>query len=208
MADRRRLLRLSTAILSAAFFLFAADVQPADKQGQYAIRGAGLITCALYTQERAARGDVYLMTAAWADGYITGINQHAPQTYDLLSFEGTELLMAILDEHCKTNPTDPVFAVLASLFKKLWPDRVTGKSDKTAIVIAEREAKHYVELIKRVQKRLQAKRLYSGEISGKYSPQTIEAMKRFQKSIGFATTGFPDQLTLWRLMRSQQDAGR
>lgn len=207
MADRR-CLSLAAVIFAAALLLFAADVRPADKQGQYAIRGAGLISCAIYSKERAARSNVYLITAAWVDGYLTGVNQYAPQTYDLLSFEGAELLMAILDEHCKANPTDPVFGVLASLFRKLWPDRVTGKSDKTTIVIGGREARHYVELIERVQKKLKARRFYSGAITGKYSPDTVKAMKRFQKSIGFDATGFPDQLTLWRLMRSEQDAGR
>jgi hypothetical protein len=196
-------LRFTTVFFAAALLLFAADARPADKDGQYAIRGAGLISCAIYNQERAARSNVYLVTAAWVDGYITGINQYAPQTYDVLSFEGTELLMSILTEHCKSNPTDPVFGVLASLFRKLWPDRVTGKSEKTTIVMAERDARHYVELIKRAQKKLRAKRFYSGAISGNYSPQTVEAMKRYQKSIGFDPTGFPDQLTLWRLMRSE-----
>lgn len=186
-----------------ALLLFAADARPADKLGQYAIRGPGLLSCAIYSKERAARSNVYLITAAWVDGYVTGVNQYAPQTYDLLSFEGAELLMAILDEHCKTHPTDPVFGVLASLFRKLWPDRVTGKSDKTTIVVGGREATHYVELIKRVQKKLKAKRFYSGAITGKYSAETVKAMKRFQKSIGLDATGFPDQLTLWRLMRSE-----
>ena len=129
MADRR-CLNLAAVIFSAALLLFAADVRPADKQGQYAIRGAGLISCAIYSKQRAARSNV--LTSSPQHGlmeYITGVNQYAPQTYDLLSFEGAELLMAILDEHCKANPTDPVFGVLASLFRKLWPDRVTEKSD-------------------------------------------------------------------------------
>ena len=207
MADGRSLKR-TTAIFSAALLLFAAEARPADQQGQYAIRGAGLISCALFTQERAVRGDVYLMTAAWVDGYITGVNQYAPQTYDVVSFEGTELLMSILDAHCKTHPGDPVFGVLAGLFRKVWPDRITEKSDKTTIVLAEKQARHYLELVERIQKRLQAKRFYSGAISGTYSPQTIKAMKRYQKSIGLEETGFPDQLTLWRLLRSEPGVDR
>ena len=202
MVDGRPL-RYATVLLAATLLLFAADVRPSDKHGQYAIRGAGLVSCELFVQEREARGDVYLMTAAWIDGYITGINQHAPQTYDVLSFEGTELLMAILNEHCKKNPSDPVFVVVASLFRKLWPDRIIEKADKTTIASDEKQAAHYVELIRRVQKKLQAKRFYSGQITGTYSAQTAKALKAFQKSIGLEATGFPDQLTLWRLMRSE-----
>ena len=51
----------------------------------------------------------------------------------------------------------------------------------TTIVIGEREARHYVDLIERVQKQLKAKRFYSGAITGKYSPDTVRAMKRFQQ---------------------------
>jgi len=177
-------------IFTLVLLLSAAKAYTADGEGQFAVRGAGLISCALYTQERAARSEVYLVAAAWVDGYITGINQHASQTYDLMSFENTELLMAILDNHCQTNPSDPVFGVLVNLFKKLWPDRLIDKSDKTTIAIGEREARHYVESIGRVQNRLQAAGFYKGPRNNEYSPQTMEAMKKFQTSIGFEPTGF------------------
>nr|WP_224746932.1 peptidoglycan-binding domain-containing protein [Pelovirga terrestris] len=113
--------------------------------------------------------------------------------------------MAILDNHCQKNPSDPIFGVLVNLFKKLWPDRLIDKSDKTTIAIGEREARHYVESIGRVQNRLQAAGFYKDPRNNEYSPQTLEAMKKFQTSIGFEPTGFPDQLTLWRLMRNEAD---
>ncbi|MBD1400736.1 peptidoglycan-binding protein [Pelovirga terrestris] len=197
--------KLMAFIFTLVLLLSAATAHTADGEGQFAVRGAGLISCALYTQERAARSEVYLVAAAWVDGYITGINQHASQTYDLMSFESTELLMAILDNHCQKNPSDPIFGVLVNLFKKLWPDRLIDKSDKTTIAIGEREARHYVESIGRVQNRLQAAGFYKDPRNNEYSPQTLEAMKKFQTSIGFEPTGFPDQLTLWRLMRNEAD---
>lgn len=200
----RRFFYLATVICTAALLLAAAHARSADDKGQYAVRGAGLISCALYTRERAAQGDVYLATAAWIDGYVTGINQYASQTYDVLPFEGTELVMAILDRHCSEHPTDPVFGVLTNLLEKLWPDRLAQKSEKTTIAMGEKETRLYVEVIRRVQQRLQAAGVYEGPISGEYSKQTAEAVQRFQESIGFEATGFPDQLTSWRLMRSEQ----
>jgi len=62
----------------------------------------------------------YLVTAAWVDGYITGINQYAENAYDISPFESTELLMIVIDEHCRDHPKDPVFGVLLNLFKQLW----------------------------------------------------------------------------------------
>ena len=205
---KNRIFSLGKVFFAAAALLLASNARSEDNRGQYAVRGAGLISCALYVQERAARDDVYLITAAWVDGYITGINQYASDTYDLLSFESTELLMAILDKHCQKNPADPVFGVLRSLFKKLWHDRLTGKSDKITIAVGKREARHYVQLINRVQEKLRAGGFYKGPIDGAFSPRTMEAVKRFQKSIEFEATGFPDQMTLWRLMRSEKKVER
>ncbi|MFO7812606.1 MAG: peptidoglycan-binding domain-containing protein [Pelovirga sp.] len=205
MTDYRSSTLISLMLTIIVLLNFSIKVNASDGEGQFAVRGAGLISCALYTQERAARSEVYLVAAAWVDGYITGINQHASQTYDLMSFESTELLMAILDNHCQTNPSDPIFGVLVNLFKKLWPDRLIDKSDKATIAIGEREARHYIELTGRVQNRLKASGFYKGPRTNEYTPQTMEAMKKFQTSIGFEPTGFPDQLTLWRLMRREAD---
>ena len=43
--------------------------------------------------------------------------------------------------------------------------------------------------------------LYDGPANGAFSLQTMDALKRFQTSINFEATGFPDQMTLWRLLR-------
>lgn len=189
--------------LTAAALFSASAARSEDDKGQYAVRGAGLLNCALFVQARAARDDAYLVVAAWVDGYVTGINQHAQETYDVLSFEATELLMAVVDQHCQRNPTDPVFGVLTKLFEQLWADRLTSRSDKVSVRVGEREAQHYVELIERMQRALSAEGFYAGAIDGELSPPTVEALKRFQESIGFEATGFPDQTTLWRLLREE-----
>jgi murein L,D-transpeptidase YcbB/YkuD len=192
-----------TIILLALTLFTASKVQAADGQGQFAVRGVGLISCGIYAQEYQAKEDVYLITAAWVDGYVTAVNEHAADTYDLLSFETTELIMAIVDRYCQANPTDTVFAVLTNLFKKLQQERIIEKSDKAAIVLDGRSAHHYIELIKRVQKKLKEDGLYHGDIHGEFNQQMIEALKRFQQLIGFEPTGFPDQATLWRLLRGE-----
>lgn len=174
----------------------------ADDNGQFGIRGAGLISCAMYEQERKAQDQVYLLTAAWVDGYITGTNQHAADTYDIMPFETTELIAAVLGEHCKENPDSSVFAVLSSLLKTVYDDRLIVRSDKTDVVIGQRTASMYVEVLKKVQNKLASKGFYSGKINGHYDPPTIDAMKAYQQSIDFNPTGFPDQLTLWKLLRA------
>ena len=196
----KRFIVLGTVL--ATSLLISQGAAAADNKKQFALRGAGLITCAIYEKEREAKSEAYLMTAGWIDGYITGTNQHSPETYDILSFETTELLTAILAKHCKANPTDRVFAVLKSLFLKLHQDRLQSLSKKMEVVVGERKTSLYVEVLKRIQKKLSAAGFYKGKINGTYGQSTIEGMKAFQRSAKFKPTGFPDQMTLWRLLRS------
>ena len=174
----------------------------ADKKGQYGVRGVGLISCDVYMKERKAQGEVYLMAAAWMDGYITATNQHASDTYDVASFESTELLAAVLDEHCEKRPSARVFTVLRALFEKIHQDRLLERSQKTEVVVGDRKVSLYAEVLKRVQRKLRSANFYKGKIDGDYGRNTVEAMKKFQASVSFQPTGFPDQATLWKLLRS------
>ena len=198
---------LKTRALVAATIAFLATLfaspftYSADAQGQFSIRGVGLITCTIFVQERLAQEEVYLVTAAWLDGYITGLNQATDNTYDVLSFESSELLMSIIDRHCRENPNDTVFAVLNSLFRKIHEDRVPTLSRKLAIEMGENKVLLYTEVIKRVQSALVKRGFYSGKSDGAFSNATSEGVKRFQESENLEPTGFPDQLTLWRLLR-------
>ena len=175
----------------------------ADDKGQYAIRGASLITCGVFSQEHAARGDLSKIVASWVDGYVTAINQTTPDTYELLSFESTELIMQVVDRHCRLHPNDRVFAVVNKLFEQIRDDRLSTKSDKITIEKDGREARHYVALIERVQRKLRTAGHYRGKIDGQFGPGMSSAIAAYQKSVGFEPTGFPDQATLWRLLRSE-----
>lgn len=195
------------AVVSAfcvACLLITQGANAADQYGQFGVRGAGLISCKIYENERKARADVYLMTAAWVDGYITASNQNLSDTYDIMSFETTELLTEVLAKHCKKNPADIVFAVVKSLLEKLYDDRLQHHSKKTKVVIGDRTVSLYVETMKRIQQRLKAAGFYNGKIDADYGKGMIGAVKSYQESIGFNPTGFPDQATLWRLLRAAE----
>ncbi len=201
-------LKTLTKQLSSIIFLISTLASQgtiaADKSEQFAIRGAGLISCQIYDHERKARAYIYLLTTAWIDGYITASNEHLPDTYDLLSFESTELLTEILDKHCKKNPDDIVVTVLRAMLAKLHDDRLQNYSKKTEITSGERHTSLYVEVIKRVQQKLTSAGFYNGKIDGSYGKEMLMAMQSYQKSIAFKPTGFPDQASLWRLLRAAE----
>lgn len=174
----------------------------ADAEGQFAVRGAGLMTCEIYTHERAAGSPAYLVSAAWVDGYITATNQHLAATYDVMPFESTELLAEVIDRHCAEHPSHRVFPVIQSLVAKLFRDRLQTRSDKVDVAQGERQVSLYVDIVERMQSRLRDQDRYQGAITGAFDSATRVALMAYQQSIGFEPTGFPDQATLWRLLRT------
>ena len=195
---RRTALHLLLALAAA----LPGSALAADAEGQFALRGAALVPCSLYAQEHEARGDVYKIVASWVDGYVTGINQYLDDNYDLLPFETTELILEIVDRHCQTHPNDPVFGVVNGLFEKLKKQRLAHRSEKITVAKGGFQDRLYVELVKRVQSRLSKAGLYKGTVDGSFNEETSHAIAAYQESIGFQPTGFPDQATLWRLLRS------
>ena len=182
--------------------LGSQPVHAGDAQGQFGIRGAGLVTCALYERERETRSPVYQIIAGWMDGYITGINQHAPDTYDALSFESTEMLAAVISENCKSHPNTPVFSVLNAVIKQVADDRLRSPSEKVEVKLGERSVLLYQVVLQRLQKKLAGAGFYRGPIDGTFNAATRKALGKYQSANGLKPTGFPDQVTLWRILRS------
>jgi hypothetical protein len=187
-------------MLVVAGLLLAQAVTAADDKGQFGVRGAGLVKCSVYESEREAGSQIYHIVAAWMDGYVTGSNQHADDTYDIVSFESTELLAAIVSENCKKNPEAAVFAVLRAVVAQAGKSRLRELSKKVEVAVGERKVLLYEEVLKRVQQKLAAAGFYRGPIDGTYSAATQKAMQAYQSSAKLQPTGFPDQVTLWRLL--------
>ena len=136
------------------------------------------------------------------EGYISAHNRYARDTYDILSFESLELLMSVIQNHCRSNPKDRLHGVLNGLLVSLMPDRLRAESPRVQITDGERQTALRRETIRRVQSRLQQRGLYGGAIDGRYTEATRSALNAFQSDLDFETTGFPDQTTLWRLLRN------
>lgn len=173
----------------------------ATDSGKYAIRGAGLVDCQTYLDEQQKQSKAYLMIGGWLDGYITGVNQYANDTYDATSFESTELFAELIENHCKKNPKDRLFPVVNSIINQRWESRVTKESPLVGIELGERNVRIYRETLERIQTRLAEKGYYELPATGQFDVNTIKAIAAFQETLdGYEATGFPDQATLWALL--------
>jgi hypothetical protein len=176
----------------------------ATPDGQYAIRGAALLPCSAFMRERATGSTVYQTMAAWVDGYISGINQQAPGMFDVASFETTELIAALLSEHCSKNPDDPLYAVVALLVNRMAQNALDEVSQKVEVRIGERNTLLYKTTIRRMQQQLGHLGLFNSDEDGQFGAALREAIAAYQRSIDLNPTGFPDQLTLWRLFKPER----
>jgi hypothetical protein len=184
----------------------ATPAYSADEAGHFSIQGAGLLTCEFYVKERSAKSSAYVMIGGWLDGYITGRNQLAPDTFDATSFESIELLTWLMEDYCKDHPKAQLFSVINTILLKINDTRIRQKSPLVVIRHADREARLYQEVISRSQKELKKRDHYHGEIDGKFGESTLDAIAAFQKEQKLKPTGFPDQKTLWQLLRGSSRA--
>lgn len=186
-------------LLSSMLLLISPLSWSATADGQYGVRGAALVPCVVYEKERREQSELYQMLNSWVDGYISGVNQQATGVFDVSSFESTELLAALLNEHCSKNPQHTLFSVVTLLVDKIAANQLPEYSEKVTVIQGERKVLLYRETLRRIQAKFHTMGLYKGEEDGVYSTQLQDSIRTYQKSINFNPTGFPDQLTLWRL---------
>lgn len=182
--------------------LCSTQVQAADENNQFALKGAGFLPCQVYSQERQKKSNIYYMVSGWLEGYLSAHNQYTENTYDIASFESLELLLGVLEKHCQSNPGDRLYGVMASIVSQLHPQRLAQESNKIEISDGSRKTQLYRETVRRMQQRLEQLGLFKAPIDGRYTDATRSALAAFQSDLNFETTGFPDQTTLWRLFRS------
>jgi len=185
--------------LVIVFLLWAGVSAGDDKNGSYAIRGAGLIDCQTYLVEKERQSQAYIMMGGWIDGYLTGINQLSDDTYDITPYQSTEIIAKIVETHCQNNSEHRLFTVVSSIAAQLHDDRISMSSELITINVDDKSARLYRETIRRMQSRLVSIGFYDDVVAGEFNAATLEAIKAYQKSIGYEATGFPDQATLWKL---------
>jgi len=173
----------------------------ADEGGRYAMKGAGLLPCGVFVSERDQGSKAYYLIGGWIEGYVSAYNRFANGTFDVLAFETSELLLAVIEEHCRSHPNDSLHGVLDGMLAKLAAQRIRTESPRVEILEGDRRTRLYRETVGRMQAELARRGLYRGEVDGRFDDETRSAVIAFQSDLGFETTGFPDQATLWRLLR-------
>ena len=204
--------RAAASVIAISLFV-VAGVHAATTNGRFAIEGAGLATCAAFTEARKARKaedqsqsglDSYARFIGWVEGYMTGVNRYLGDTFDIAPWQGPELYGVIIGEHCEKNPNDRLFEVVQKMVITLTDGRLVQPSDMVTVASKGKGYPIYTEIIRRAQDELKKQGLYRGDITGQYDDATSKSMAFYQAAVGLQDTGLPDPLTLWLLFSPQK----
>ncbi len=197
---RRALLSFLAATLVSAATLMSIQARAADSGGQFAVEGIGASTCEGFVTAKSESSDAYWMFLGWLDGYMTGINQYAPETCDITPCQSQNLLAALFEKFCAKNPGANFFAVDNRMIVELRGDRLRESSAPIVAKVGERTVGVYREILRKVQVLLKEGGHYKGEVDGLFGPNTRRALESYQKQVGLTVTGLPDQATLFKLL--------
>ena len=139
----------ASVIVISAFAV--AGVHAATDNGRFAIEGAGLATCAAFSQARQARSpedknasavDSYARFIGWVEGYLTGVNRYLGDTFDIAPWQSPELYGVIIGEHCDKNPNDRLFEVVQKMVITLTNDRLKQPSDMVNLKLKDNKGEN------------------------------------------------------------------
>ena len=202
-----------SAVALIGLVLTTGTARAADADGKFAVKGAARTVCKHFVKardERTKNLNLYILYGAWLEGYLSALNERTEGTYDLTSFESTELLATLIYANCKRRPEEPFFDMVRRLVAALGSSRIAGYSEMVPVEgeVKDKEGKAkpvrlrlYRETVRRLQNNLAAQSLYPGAVNGDFDDKTRAALRDFQKASGLPPTGLPDQFTLLKLFR-------
>ena len=199
----RRPLAAYALVLAATY---ASPVWAAQADGAFAVDGIGIWTCQRFIDEKAKNSNYYFMFGGWIDGYLTAINAYSSDTYDLTSWETTDLLLALIERNCKERLDEPFIAMVRGLANKLKETRLTENSPVVDASVGGKTIKLYKATVERLQQALLDGGYFAGGVDGQFGPNTQTAIEAFQAAKNIPVTGLPDQITLLALLRPAQSA--
>lgn len=188
---------------AAVMCVWSAAAQGADGDGQFAVKGIGIETCTQFTKGYQERSQGAFVFAGWVDGYVTAFNRLQSGTFDAVPWQSTDILLALINNHCQQNPQDRLFNVVQSLLAFYDDQRLPETSPAVEAQVGERKVTVYREVMRRAQSALADQGVYDGKPDGVFGPKTQAAFEAFQEKANLAKTGLPDQQTLFRLFKPE-----
>lgn len=184
--------------------LFSGPVAAADKNGSFAVRGAGALSCdTLLNLKEGDRPAFSQQLEEWVLGYVTAMNRQGGGTYDALVVQQVSVLPNMIAAVCKSNPAVSLEAVVFNILQRLQPAKIQTESPLVEAKVGTTSASVRKDTLIALQYNLQTLKLYSGKPNGEFGSETQEAIRKYQKSVSLPETGLPDSATVIRILVEQ-----
>jgi len=178
-----------------------ARVMAADAEGRFAVRGAGMVECRVFVEEKRRNTPKLSLYLGWIDGYVSAANQFSSDTFDRVPWGNTVYLATLVESYCNKHPGERFYVAVGRLLENLSKQRLRTSSELVNAEYGGHRTFLYRSVLKAVQARLKEAGHYQGEPDGTYGPATRDALLAFQKEVKTRQTGLPDQLTLYLIDR-------
>ncbi|MBL7002952.1 MAG: peptidoglycan-binding protein [Gammaproteobacteria bacterium] len=194
---------MKTTLFLFITLLFSNLTYASDSEGRFAIRNAGMNTCQNFIETKQRSPEKMGLYFGWIDGYISAANQYTEKTYDLIPWGNTLFLATLIENHCKNNPKERFYVAVNKLASAMIQDRLTEQSELIKTSYKGKKSYIYKRVLKDLQTKLGTLGFYKAKADGSYGPSTREALINYQKQNGLAQSGLPDQLTIYKILRSK-----
>lgn len=187
------------------FFIIAAAASPAfaaDKNGQFAIKGAGAKSCAGFVKAWDEGSPDLAQYGGWISGWITGLNQFAPGLYDAAPWQSAETLLGMTYSVCQQVPepeTTNFLLAAGALMERLSSGRLPERSELEGVRRGNQGFAIYLAVLEAAVSRLNELGYEAGDPKAPFGEQASSAFLDFQKAGGLEPSGLPDQRTLFAL---------
>ncbi|MBV1876614.1 MAG: peptidoglycan-binding protein [Pseudomonadales bacterium] len=179
--------------------LLAQATSAADKNGSFAVRSSGMMTCKDFVTAKSSRSDKLNLYMGWLDGYISAANQFTKDTFDIVRWGNTVFLITLIENHCKSHPDQRFYLAANQLVAALLQQRITERTELVEASYAGNSTYLYEIVLRELQTKLQQAGLLSDEPNGQFTKATRIALEAYQAANSLQTTGLPDQLTLYKI---------
>ena len=189
--------------LSFAVLLLSHEVIALDKNGKFAIKGVGNISCREFVAHSKNDKSEKLLFAGWINGYLTAQNQHLKDNFDVTSWESIETLGNYLVGYCSKHEEVSFFQAVTLMVNTLHEERITEFKGASFIEKGVRGEQLYSQVVERVQRVLAEQGFYQGSVDGKINDPLKAAIINYKKKQGLTPTAELDQRILFKLLRQK-----
>ena len=205
--------QLKASVLPMAILLAATagsgNADAADKKGNFALHGAGALSCEQLTSGLlGGHAAVREALGSWILGYLSALNRERTDTYDITPIQDPNALVNMVVSVCDKDRNARVETVVFTIGRLLERAKVAEESPEQTVNVLGRTATLRKDTLIALERVLVADKLLTGKADGEFDGNTEAALKKYQEAQKLPVTGLPDAATIARaLIETQAQKG-